>query len=376
MKGVKYVAPTSDFSGYAQASRDYILALHKAGVSLTVQPHCFDRNPPPVGSNHERATIQSLINRDIEYDIVIVHLTPDLAPAYARQHPDKYVINYTAWETSKLHPLWADACNQVSEVWIPSEWNLKAFKESGVTVPITKIHHGINVDMYLNQNEKFPIQNTEGTFNFYSIFQWNARKNPLGMLRAYFNAFQDSEDVRLILKTYIGGGLPPHEELQRIKAEIAAVKSDMRLRQFPKVTLITEQLSTEHVRALHLFGDAYISIPHGEGFGLTLFEAGLAGKPVIGTNGGGQLEFLDQENSYLVDASWTYVYGMGTFNAWYLGDQKWLYPDLIDAADKMRHVFLNREEAKQRGLKLQEHIKSNFSWEKVAEQMIARLSEI
>jgi replicative DNA helicase Mcm len=91
-------------SGYGEASRNYVLALHRAGVPVTVTPHCFERNPPVVGSAADRETLKEIVNKDIDFDVVIVHLTPDLAPAYVRKYPDKYVISYTVWETSKLHP--------------------------------------------------------------------------------------------------------------------------------------------------------------------------------------------------------------------------------------------------------------------------------
>jgi glycosyltransferase involved in cell wall biosynthesis len=377
MKGIKYIGPIWDFSGYAEASRNYVLALHRAGVPVTVQPHCFDRNAPPVGSDQERATLQSLVNKPIDYDIVIVHLTPDLAPLHAEANAGKYIISYTVWETSKLHPLWVDACNKVNEVWVPSQWNIDSFKNSGVTVPILKVPHGIDPDLYAAVDpDLLSAFGTKDTFNFYSIFQWNARKNPEGLLRSYYNAFQGKEDVRLILKTYIGGNVPGHEEIRLIKEAVTRVKNDMRLPHYPKLSLITETLSSDQMHALHMFGDAYVAIPYGEGWGLGFMEAGLAGKPVIGTGAGGNMEFMAEENSFPVQYMETFVGGMGTFNPWYLGDQRWFQPSMIDAAAKMAYVYNNREEAKARGEKLRQRISQEFNWDAVASIMISRLKEI
>ncbi len=377
MKGIKYIGPIRDYSGYSEAARNYILALHKAGVPITVQPHCFDVNPPAVGSSQEWAIINSLVGAEVDYDVVIVHLTPDLAPLYKEKYKDKYVISYTVWETDKLHPYWTTCCNKMDEVWVPSSWNVESFRNSGVNVPIHLIPHGIAPDTFLNTDKSaFSLGSEANTFNFYSIFQWNARKNGEGLLRAYFNAFKGQDDVRLILKTYIGGGLPAKEELKVLKEKIYAIKNDMRLDHFPKLTLISEPLSTEQVRALHLYGDAYVALPHGEGWGLVSFEAGLAGKPVITTNGGGQLEYLNKYNSYLVDSRLTYVSGMGTFNPWYLGDQKWYEPSLLDASNKMREVYEDFSSAQEKGRLLKGDIVNNFSWDEVASMMVKRLQEI
>ena len=378
MRGVKYIGPIFDHSGYGEASRNYVLALHRAGVPLTVQPHCFEREPPPVGSEKDREVLSSLVNTDVDFDVVVVHLTPDHFPAYAEQYKDKHLIGYTVWETSLLHPKWATACNAADEVWVPCDWNIESFRNSGVTVPIHKVHHGIDVDMYDHVSEEAVASTglTGDTYTFLSVMQWNFRKNPEGLLRAYFNAFSPKDDVRLLLKAYIGRGHPPSKEAELIKEVVTKIKGDMQLPEYPRVSLITETLPSDKLRALYSAADAYVSLTHGEGFGLTMFEAGLAGKPVIATDKGGNMEYMIAENSYPVPSEWDYVYGMATFNPWYLGNQQWARPSLPEAARLMRYVFDNKDAAATKGQVLRELIKSEFSWDKVANQMISRMKEL
>lgn len=377
MKGIKYIGPVFDHSGYGEASRNYVLALSRAGVPITVQPHCFEKNPPPVASPEDREVLRSLVNKPVDFDVVIIHLTPDLAPAYAQQYRDKHVVSYTVWETSKLHPLWAEACNQVDEVWVPCDWNVESFKNSGVTVPVYKIHHGIDTEMYDSPPETESVLGLDSDmYTFLSVMQWNYRKNPEGLLRSYYNTFTPEDNVRLVLKAYIGGGHTPQKEAEMIKEVVSRIKGDMQIKSFPRVSLITDTLPSSQLRSLYRDTDAYISLSHGEGFGLTMFEAGLAGKPVIATGKGGNMEYMNHENSYPVPAMWDYVYGMSGFNRWYLGDQQWARPDLVEASRLMRHVFENREEAAAKGKLLSDHIKSEFSWDRVAKQMINRLKEV
>lgn len=378
MKGVKYIAPYLDHSGYGEASRNYILALHEAGVPLTIEPRRFESNPPPVGTEQERRIFHQLETNGLDFDTVIVHLTPDLAPDYKKKYPDKYMISYTVWETSLTHPFWAKCCNQMDEVWVPCDWNIQAFRDSGVTVPMYKIHHGIDPAAYTNistSNFALPNHNPD-SFVFYSIFQWNSRKNPEGLLRSYFNAFTGEDNVRLIMKTYVGRGLPAHEESRQIREVIQRIKADMQLQSYPRLSLITDSLSTEKMRALNMLCDAYVSLTHGEGFGLTMLEAGLAGKPVIATGMGGNMEYMNADNSYPVPFDWGFVTGMGSFNPWYWGNQQWGNPNLPEASRLMRHVFDNREEANEKGRLLQRHIKDNFNWRVVGKQMVDRLKEL
>ncbi len=47
--------------------------------------------------------------------------------------------------------------------------------------------------------------------------------------------------------------------------------------------------------------DAYVSLHRSEGFGLTLAESMLLGKPVVATGYSGNMDFMTADNSYLVD---------------------------------------------------------------------------
>lgn len=379
MEGVKYIAPYKDMSGYGEASRNYILSLYKAGVPITIESRRFETNPPLIGTPEERQILASLENKDIPFETVIVHMTPDLAPQYKFANPDKRVINYTVWETSNIHPHWTDSCNNMDEIWVPCEWNVEGFRNSGVRVPIYKIPHGISPDFFDDvkaEDINFPGVDRDKTFIFYSIFQWNFRKNPDALLRSYFAAFGPEDDVLLVIKTYVGSGRSVEEESNQIKEVIQRIKNDLGLSYYPKIRLVTNPLSTLQVKALHKLGHCYVILPRGEGWGLTTFEAGLAGTPVISTGMGGHMEFMNENNSYPVDFMETYVSGMGNFNRWYLGNQTWAEPSVIDAAKKMRQVYSNYGIAKEKALLLQKRIKEEFSWDRVAKLMIDRINGV
>jgi len=373
MRGVKYIGPVGDFSGYGEASRNYIFALHAKGIPVTVSPRNFDPNPPPIADENKRLLLGSLIDKQISYDVVIIHLTPDLYPLYAEK--SKYNIGFAAWETSLIHPKWAGACSVLDELWVPCEWNAQAFLDSGVKIPIYKVPHGIDTNMFSElKNKEFTIRDLpKSTFKFYSIFQWIYRKNPEGLLRAYFNAFTSEDSVVLILKTYMAG---MSRDKSFLKEKILEIKKDMNIGYYPKVILIGDLLSNTQMMGLHLYGDCCVCLHRGEGWGLPLFEAGLAGNPVIATDCGGNVEFMDNDNSYLVNSHMTYVSHMSTFNPWYLGNQEWAEPSLVHASKLMRRAFDNREESTIKGTKLKNNIKDKFSWGSVSDVIVDRLGSI
>jgi glycosyltransferase involved in cell wall biosynthesis len=106
------------------------------------------------------------------------------------------------------------------------------------------------------------------------------------------------------------------------------------------------------------------------------FEAGLAGNPVIATGYSGNMEFMNNSNSFLVDYQETFVSDMSNFNKWYLGCGRFAEPNMINATHWMQYVVSNRQEAKARGERLRSNIINNFSYEAVSDIVIKRISEI
>ena len=87
-------------------------------------------------------------------------------------------------------------------VMIGSEFNIEVFKNSGVTVPLTVVPHGISVNEF-DGIEPFKISGVDkDAYVFYSIFQWTERKHPLAAIKSFWHAFQEGENVALVLKTY------------------------------------------------------------------------------------------------------------------------------------------------------------------------------
>ncbi len=370
IRGIKYISPVLDNSGYAQASRGNILSLHKVGVPLTLDPISFEEARPDLGESG--GIIHSLIGKKIDYNIVIIHSTPEFWSGKREQ--DKINVGYTIWETNKLHPSWPGYINDsVSKVLVGCEWNVSVFKNSGVTIPIGVIPHGISVDEFKNAKPYNVTGVSENTFMFYSIFQWTERKNPLSLLKAYFYAFQDDEDVSLVLKIYKDS----YEENEKdmIRNTIVKFKQVTPMDSHPKLYLILDMLSQEEICGLHSRGDCYVSLDRGEGFGLNPFAAGAAGNPIIVTGLAGVTEYAKKHNSYLVDYNLTVVSGM-PWSPWYRGDQLWAEPSVIHGAELMREVYENREDAISKGKILQSEIAENFSWGRIGERIIKELKEI
>lgn len=115
--------------------------------------------------------------------------------------------------------------------------------------------------------------------------------------------------------------------------------------------------------------DCYISLHRSEGFGLTIAEAE---KPVIATGFSGNLDFMNEENSFLCPHTLRAI-GRGAF---YPKKGIWADADLDHAAYLMKYVFLNPDEANIKAKKGKEFILKHHSCEVAGFHMASRLDKI
>ena len=370
IKGIKYIGPIFDVSGYGRASRGYAYTLHKLGIPITISPVSFEDGNADLGEAGK--VLSTLVNKNIDYNVVIIHLTVEHYSKFYEK--DKFNIGYSIWETNKIHSDWVKWINKYTDaIMTGSDWCVETYKNSGVEVPVFAIPHGIDSVEFNNATE-YSISNVStNTYKFYSIFQFIERKNPMALVKSYWCAFQNNEDVALIIKTYRMSFTK--EEEQAIRDTIKRMKQAMPMLIYPPIYLISNRLSDAEVLGIHKSCDCLVHLDRGEGFGLCPFEAGAIGNPIIVTGYGGVTEYAKPDNSYLVNSNLTPVFGMG-ISPFYSGAQMWAEVDCGHAIELMRYVYNNQEEAKSKAQVLKKLIEKDFSWEVVTNQMIDNIKSL
>ena len=329
---IEWVGAVLDSSGYGEASRNYVFALHSVGVEILLRPVTFEQSHPDLGQSG--AFLQSLIRDPMpKCDLRVIHCTPDLIPSMVKDRPAIPTIGYATWETNKLTPGWAEAINSTCQaIWVPSNHNVKAFRDSGVTVPIHRVPHCF---ADLPVPEKATLER-DGCFRFLNVGQWLTRKNQLGLMMAYLTEFKAEEKVSLVLKTFLTNHGPG--ERDQIKAFVKATKDGLHLASYPTIELIVANLSKDQMTRLYHDCDCIVSLHRCEGFGITIAEGMLAGKPVIATAHGGPVDFMRQHSTAGgIGYQETCCFGMPWIT--YSGDMTWAEPNMMQARKAMRDAF-------------------------------------
>ena len=133
--------------------------------------------------------------------------------------------------------------------------------------------------------------------NFLCVAQWGPRKNMHNLVRWFVEEFRD-EEVGLVLKTSLAKNSLIDREMcdGSIKKILYSIENrdDIKC----KVYLLHGDMTDEEMHSLYSHDkvSAFVSIPHGEGYGLPLFEAAYSGLPVVAPGWSGQLDFLVDEN--------------------------------------------------------------------------------
>ncbi len=365
MRRVHYIAPFQDTSGYAVACRNYIASIiQHGGVNLSLEAVSFEQEK---AKQSLAEGFKPYIKPGNDAQIRIIHLTPENFPVYRRTNA--YNIGYTTWEADPIPRQWVSLCNSLEEIWVPSDWNVDVFRRAGVTKPIYKLIHGVSLPPAQLQ----PLDIVLDQFLFYSIFQWIERKNPTTLLTAYLTEFKQEEPVVLLLKTYRMNS--SEQEQNQIRQDIRVLKDSLNLPVYPNLVYIKELLSSEDIHRLHVRGNCFVLPSRGEGFGLPFAEAMAHGNPVIGPRYGGCLEFLNDENSYLIPCVEVPVSGM-TWMKHYNASMTWGQPDVMELRKTMRYVYENRGEALTKGQAGMATIRDQFSWAVVGKWIVDRINAI
>lgn len=374
MIDVLYYGCPFDLSGYGSVARNHLSEMSKInGLNVRLRTRRFWTGVSP--DLKETGSLMHSLERNPICDTgftFIQHLTPEnfYIDPRAKRH-----VCYTPFETDSAPVSWLLPLRGMDEIWVPSQHNKDAYVRAGLNKnKIFVIPHGVDTSRFNASIQ--PLEYNRGEFNFGSIFDWTERKNPVALIRAYFNAFTNDEDVTLTIRTF--WRFPIEKTKEYIKSEVDIIKRGFTGRtKFPRILFWFDPMDEDVMPNFYKSFDCFVLPTRGEGFGLPLLESMACGVPTIGPSWGGNTEFMNDDNSILVGGNVIPIEDQRflRLQPQYAG-QKWFDIDEGALSKAMRWVYDNRKEASEIGLVGSLDAANKFTWEITASKIFKRLSEI
>ena len=205
-------------------------------------------------------------------------------------------------ETNAISPKWVETAMHMDKIIVTSEHAKHGFVNTTFSVKDSNTGQVTNdfkcptpVDV-----AGYPVKtikpdkvdlDLKTDFNFLAIAQWGPRKNFENTITWFVEEFID-QPVGLILKT----SRAKNNVYDRARCEFA-LKNLLEKYEDRKcsVYLLHGDMTEQEITSLYKNKKikALVSLSHGEGFGLPLFEAAYSGLPVITSNWSGHADFLN-----------------------------------------------------------------------------------
>ena len=305
--------------------------------------------------------IKNLYKRTIKSESVTINSRNMYPPRVSDLNSRFNILHSYGWEETQINQDWIrDFNNSLQGITVMSKFVKRILIDNGFYKPIAVASLGAEhliskgIDYYHLKSKKFKFLHISSCF---------PRKGIDILLEAYGQKFTQSDDVSLIIKTFPN----PHNNIQ---SKLADFKR--RFPDFPDVIYIEEDLSQAEIHSLYKQCDVLIAPSYGEGFGLPIAEAMLLKLPVLTTNWGGQLDFCNSENAWLID--YELEYSQSHFN---LYSSVWAKPCLEHLKNLMSELFmLEKKQIQYKIDKAYDLISSRFTWENSAKENTKFLTKL
>lgn len=368
-----------NMSGFSKMNRSFIFGLSNRNVKVKVR----DESDAIWVKGETLKQLKLLENTIVSDDAIKIYSMT--VPSSVTHNGKK--IAYTMMESSSLHKDYCSKLNLMDEIWVPSKFGKQLLQKSNIYPPVYVMPLGVDTDRYKPDCGTINLGSSLRGFKFLCLAKYSHRKGFDILLKAYMEEFSGDEDISLLLVTSpleVDAGRKGNEiildDFNNIKESVHKQESDL-----PHIGLYTKPVAEKDMPKVYNSCNAYICISRGEGFNMVYMEAGAVGLPVIASNVTAQTDYLNKDNSYLVEPE-GYIEAKSNGNLsrmaklchFYEGQ---MFPDfgqtsIEQTRQHMRQVFENYSEAKEKAEKLRKLITNNYTWDMAINKVHTRLKEI
>jgi glycosyltransferase involved in cell wall biosynthesis len=299
---------------------------------------------------------------DREYDMQLSYTAlKNFCHYFVRGDKNRFGIwNY---ETTILPKAFAKYYRCVDQVLPSSNFSKKIFTDNGMPESQqTMIPHGIHLERFQNLG-KYPLRTKKKHKILANIAQPHLRKNIPGLLKAYGKAFTKADDVCLVLKISKRGPNPQHD----ISFNDVYNEWNATFKNHGEVEIIDKFITD--IEPLYNACDVVFTMSHAECFWMPGLEGFAANKIVVAPRYGGQLDYMNDNNSILIDGK--EIRADIRMQYWEPSSYAKVFdPNVDQCAEKLKDVINNYDDYAKKFVPNMQEILPEFTWNKVATRIV------
>jgi glycosyltransferase involved in cell wall biosynthesis/ADP-heptose:LPS heptosyltransferase len=331
-------APLNAYTGYGLHACQIVSDLQQLGFNVKIRAIVMTEAFAPLPKNVRNEIFCEEQTDDWE---LLLH-PPGYPPT-----PSKRTVYFTMWESTRLPERAVRALNEAECVVVPCQWNASCFNASGVEKPVRVVPLGIDTSVF-----KAAPMDMDGPCIFGAagrLESGGTRKGIADVIKVFQQAFPNEKDVQLRVKIFPDCPLPRIDD--------------------PRVRFTRRYLPPVDLAKWFAGLTCFVSAARAEAWGLMQHQALATGRPIISIRFGGLTEFFAEDMGYSVN------FQLVTAEELYAGCGLWADPDEQHMIERMREVYMNREEARCRGEKGAMVTKA-YSWRRSTECLVQLLKEV
>ena len=404
MKKVIVRGPALSQSGYGEHTRFVLRSLRSKPELFDVYLLCttWGATGWVWEDNEERQWIDEILQKTIKYSQHVENEEEMRAAAAGGREANKFDISIQVtipneWE--RMAPINIGVTAGIETTKIAAVWVEKSLQMDKIIVVSEHAKYGFENTEYQAQNAQtgeefiakvtcpidvigYPVKDIDPTeleldlkddFNFLTIGTWITRKNLENTIKWFVEEFYDQE-IGLVVKTSLAKNCLRDREAAHIR--LKSLLNEYKDRKC-SIYMLHGDMTEQEITGLyqHPKIKTLISIAHGEGFGLPMFEAAYNALPVISPAWGGQCDFLympvknksgKTKNTpmftmvpYDIKPIQKEAHWEGVLQT----DSQWCYAKEWAYKKSLRSVVKEYGSAKSKAKKLQKYVKKEFTEE-------------
>lgn len=299
---------------------------------------------------------------DSDYEMQLTYTAMHNLPRYL-SHGNKNRFGIWNYETTVLPPGFAKYYKFTDKFLPSSNFSKQIFAQNGIPEShMVVVPHGISLNV-ANKN-KYQLKTKKKYKILANIAQPHIRKNIPGLFEAFGRAFTSADDVCLVAKVSIKKQLDSSFEIDFYKI---FKEFKLKYKNHAEVEIVSEFIPD--IAEIYNACDIVFSMTYAECFWLPGIESMATGKITIAPNYGGQLDFMNQDNSLLIEGK--VIRAPKAMQYWSPSPYAQMFePSIDDAVVKLKQATQQYNVLLDKFLPSMTNMASQFTWDNAVDQII------